>query len=385
MADKKISELTAITNFSGDDLLLVVNDPSGTPSSNKITFTRLFANVTPNTTHNGNVTFGANATFTGTKITSTANVAITGDLSVNGYSVVTELDSKITTDAANDLINDRLQVANAAALYVSLGPNSSNSDQRISSNVHISSSNSTTGVTVANGAIIVRTGSNTEPSYVDLYSQRIHTANTANTYYTRIKAANNSALSNNAVVTLPSSNGTLALQSAVDTKISVANAVSNKTLSGQSIESTLTVHANSTLSNTGVYISDSQVTIYAATSGPAKIDLYSQAVYSANTSNTYNTRIIAQNNSDLANNVVVTLPVSNGTLALSSTVDDRMQVANTNTLVNDRMQVANVNLLVNDRLQVANASATYISLATLKTEVAAANSFAEFQARIDLL
>jgi len=39
---------------------------------------------------------------------------------------------------------------------------------------------------------------------------------------------------------------------------------------------------------------------------------------------------------------------------LTTNVNDRMQVANTNTLVNDRMQVANTNTLVNDRMQVAN-------------------------------
>ena len=56
MADKKVTELSAITNLSGDDLLLVVNDPSGTPTSNKVTVTNLFANVVPNVVHKGTVT-----------------------------------------------------------------------------------------------------------------------------------------------------------------------------------------------------------------------------------------------------------------------------------------------------------------------------------------
>jgi hypothetical protein len=50
MADKKISELTAITSVSDDDLLLVVNDPLGVPASNKITVTNFFANITSVTT-----------------------------------------------------------------------------------------------------------------------------------------------------------------------------------------------------------------------------------------------------------------------------------------------------------------------------------------------
>ena len=47
---------------------------------------------------------------------------------------------------------------------------------------------------------------------------------------------------------------------------------------------------------------------------------------------------------------------------LQTQLNDRYQVANTNTIVNDRMQVANTTLLVNDRLQVSNA-AVYLQVA----------------------
>jgi hypothetical protein len=47
MADKKVSELTALTEVSGDDLLLVVNDPSGSPTSRKVTLTNFFASIEP--------------------------------------------------------------------------------------------------------------------------------------------------------------------------------------------------------------------------------------------------------------------------------------------------------------------------------------------------
>lgn len=51
MADraKKISELTALTNASGDDLLVIVDDPSGAPATKKIALSNLFANVSTNT------------------------------------------------------------------------------------------------------------------------------------------------------------------------------------------------------------------------------------------------------------------------------------------------------------------------------------------------
>jgi hypothetical protein len=41
MADKKITELTALTSLSNDDLLVVVDDPAGTAVTKKITASNL--------------------------------------------------------------------------------------------------------------------------------------------------------------------------------------------------------------------------------------------------------------------------------------------------------------------------------------------------------
>lgn len=110
MADKKVSELSAITNLSGDDLLLVVNDPSGTPTSNKVTVSRLFANVVPNVVHKGTVTTRANTVFGGTTMRVTANAVFTGTTTITG----TLEDSRIT---------DRMQVANTRVLHTSVSAN----------------------------------------------------------------------------------------------------------------------------------------------------------------------------------------------------------------------------------------------------------------------
>ena len=50
MADKalKISELTAITAPSGDDILVIVDDPSGTPTTKKVTVANLLGNSSAN-------------------------------------------------------------------------------------------------------------------------------------------------------------------------------------------------------------------------------------------------------------------------------------------------------------------------------------------------
>ena len=105
MADKKVSELTAITNLSGDDLLLVVDDPSGTPSSRKVTVANFFANVVPTTTHKGVTSFKANTSFTGKTSTFTSNVSVTSTLTVNNMNVFAA-------------VKDRVQVANLESTYV---------------------------------------------------------------------------------------------------------------------------------------------------------------------------------------------------------------------------------------------------------------------------
>lgn len=45
---KKVSELTALTAPAGEDLLLIVDDPSGTPISKKVTVANLLGNSSAN-------------------------------------------------------------------------------------------------------------------------------------------------------------------------------------------------------------------------------------------------------------------------------------------------------------------------------------------------
>jgi len=116
MADKKVSELTAITNLSGDDLLLVVNDPSGTPASRKITVNNLFGNVVVSTTHKARTTFNANVIIATNSVAATANVAITGGLSVNSTAILPAVQDRMQVANTTSLVNDRMQVANTTLL-----------------------------------------------------------------------------------------------------------------------------------------------------------------------------------------------------------------------------------------------------------------------------
>ena len=45
MADKKITQLDAVTSVTSDDLFLIVDDPAGTPTSKKVTAANVAASI----------------------------------------------------------------------------------------------------------------------------------------------------------------------------------------------------------------------------------------------------------------------------------------------------------------------------------------------------
>jgi hypothetical protein len=67
MADRKITELAALTSANQEDLLYVVDDPSGTPVSKKISLYNLFGSVPANTSISGTVAVSGNTTLSGAK------------------------------------------------------------------------------------------------------------------------------------------------------------------------------------------------------------------------------------------------------------------------------------------------------------------------------
>jgi hypothetical protein len=77
MADKKVSQLDSLTTTAAPDLLMIVDDPNGTPVSKKITIKNLFGAVPANTV------FSANVTVTGNKVQLASNVNITKTLTAN--------------------------------------------------------------------------------------------------------------------------------------------------------------------------------------------------------------------------------------------------------------------------------------------------------------
>ncbi len=85
MADKKVTQLTALTAPANTDLLLVIDDPVGSPISKKITIEDLFGKTsglsvtTINLTSTGDTTLAAN-NFT---IDATTNITLTRGAVIN--------------------------------------------------------------------------------------------------------------------------------------------------------------------------------------------------------------------------------------------------------------------------------------------------------------
>jgi len=64
--DKKVTQLDSLTSLSGDDLFMVVDDPSGTPVNKKVSTTNLFGNIPVPVNINGdNLNITANTTMVG--------------------------------------------------------------------------------------------------------------------------------------------------------------------------------------------------------------------------------------------------------------------------------------------------------------------------------
>ena len=145
MADKKITELTAATNHASTDLLLVVKDAAGTPTSRSATFASVFANVASPMNVTNLTNLKANTTVSSNKITINANttlgsavVTLNGKLQTETSATIIGNNGKLhanntitdgtvnvkmlqVTPLANTegrlLIADRLQVANANATF----------------------------------------------------------------------------------------------------------------------------------------------------------------------------------------------------------------------------------------------------------------------------
>lgn len=235
MADKKVSELSAITNLSGDDLLLVVNDPSGTPTSNKVTVTNLFANVVPNVVHKGTVTARANTTFSGTTMTVSANATYSGTLTVSGTLVESGVSTRsgVQVFNGNTIHNDTISANGGLVISSSVSSGGSNI---IGKNGNLNANNAIASGTITDAMLATN---------IDKYMEK---ANTTLLVNDRMQVANVNSIVNDR---LQVSNATAQFANSADgilTGITVAETIEGTSL----ISNTITVQSNTGLILSGV-------------------------------------------------------------------------------------------------------------------------------------
>tara|TARA_R110000744_G_scaffold99735_1_gene192412 strand:- start:1043 stop:1486 length:444 start_codon:yes stop_codon:yes gene_type:complete len=103
MADKKVTQLTALTSPNDEDLLLMVDDPNGTPVSKSITVKTFLGALPSNTAITGDLTVTANGSFTGSNVNFTSNVVVTGTATITQAVVASDrLTIKTTKTPSNN-------------------------------------------------------------------------------------------------------------------------------------------------------------------------------------------------------------------------------------------------------------------------------------------
>lgn len=115
MADKKVTQLTALTTPANTDLLLIIDDPSGSPVSKKISVEDLFGKTTTLTIAGMSITIDGNATLAANNFTIDANNDITLTRGVVINEDGADSDTRIESDTNANMLfidagNDRVGI-----------------------------------------------------------------------------------------------------------------------------------------------------------------------------------------------------------------------------------------------------------------------------------
>lgn len=274
MADKKVSELSAITNLSGDDLLLVVNDPSGTPTSNKVTVTNLFANVVPNVVHKGTVTNTGNTTFSGTTMTVSANATYSGTLTVSGTLVESGISTRsgVQVFNGNTIHNDTMFANGGLVISSSVSSGGSNI---IGLNGNLNANNAIASGTITDAMLATNIDKYMEKANTTLLvDDRMQVANVNSLVNDRMQVANTNSLVNDRIQV---ANATAQFANSVDTILT--GTASAETLSAEFLVSSNTV---SVTSNTGLTLSGGGLTD-PATSNASSEGISAGTIFYSNT------------------------------------------------------------------------------------------------------
>lgn len=119
MADKKITELTELTEPSSDDLLLVIDNPSGTPITKKITVANFVGNVSYVTSTTVVSGIAVRSTMTSNAVASGSMVIAAGKFLTNATGVSTATPYQYGLWAVNQMASAsaNVKIENAAAKF----------------------------------------------------------------------------------------------------------------------------------------------------------------------------------------------------------------------------------------------------------------------------
>jgi hypothetical protein len=102
----KISELNALTYVTNEDLMVVVNDPSGLPATKKITVGNFFSNVAASVQFTNNVTFSKSISVSNTTI---SNATLSYSINNSAVGGVNANSTTYQTTATKLNVNNSIQ------------------------------------------------------------------------------------------------------------------------------------------------------------------------------------------------------------------------------------------------------------------------------------
>ena len=255
MADKRISGLPAISSAAREDLLLVVDDPAGTPSNKKVSLTQFFSNVEPEivfantkalvSSSNAAVIFkGGVAIQESMKVDTDLTVNVTATLNI---ATINSLSSALigTTNAIYDLGNTTIGWGNA---YVGIIKGDTDDNLLITANTNASANIIFTGANVHIKSNSIVAGTNTVITSNATFTGANVVISGTNTHVTSNStiAGTNSVFTANATFT-----GDNVVISGTNTHVT-----SNSTLAGTNtvVSSNATFSANVAIAGDNVYI-----------------------------------------------------------------------------------------------------------------------------------